>query len=268
MEKLRPQSPWWTRAVLYGVVVAFYVPLAFMVFESLRLKDVSSGDWSFSLHWYTVLFQDQALVQSLLRSFIIAAGASVFACILGTMSALALQKYRYKGIFFLEYMSFVSLVIPELVFALALLSWFAFLNFPLGYMSVIFSHATFCVAFVAMTVTARLNTLDKYLDEAAYDLGASQFQTLIKVVLPVLMPAVVAGFILSFLLSFDDFLITFYTSGPGKDTLPIKLYSSMKIGLTPKLHALAVLMMVISVMLILALSRVKGVREILLNEDE
>lgn len=266
MEKLRPASPSWTRGVLYLVVAAFYIPLALMVFESLRFKEIS-GDWSFSLHWYQVLFSDQALMESLLRSVVIAAGASFIACIVGTFSALAIHKYRFKGVLFLDYMSMVSLVIPELVFALALLSWFAFLKFPLGYLTVIFSHATFCIAFVAMTVTARLNTLDKYLDEAAHDLGATQLQTLWKVILPVLKPAIIAGFILSFLLSFDDFLITFYTSGPGTDTLPIKLYSSMKIGLTPKLHALAVLMMVISVGLILILSRMKGVRELLLNED-
>lgn len=260
MEKSRPKAPAWAKYILFSIIILFYIPLFVMVFESFKIKTETS--WEFSFVWYRALFEDQVLIEALYRSLIVAVCASFLAALIGTFCALGIAKYDFKAQNLLQSLTFVSLAIPELVFALALLSWFSILNLNLSFVTVVLSHATFCVAFVSMTVTARIGTLDKFLDEAAHDLGARPFQTLTKVILPVLKPSIIGGFFLSFLLSFDDFLITFYVSGPGQDTLPVKLYSSIKMGLTPKLHALAVVMMIFSVSIILLLTRIKGLFDV------
>jgi spermidine/putrescine transport system permease protein len=244
-ERARPKAPAWTMIVLGLVLAVLYLPILVMVINSLMVPEGDSWRWGFD--WYPDILTDEDLLAALWRSLIVGIGASIGATILGVGASVALAKAQFRSGKVLTSLSYLSLTIPELVFALALLIWFFYLKIPLSLMTVIFSHITFSLSFVLLTVNARIGSLDPALDDAARDLGASEWRILWRVTLPLLKPAIVSGFLLAFLLSFDDFLITFFTSGVGSDTLPIRLYVAMKTGLKPKLSALATLMLAISV---------------------
>lgn len=239
-ERSRPPAPRTAQAVLWGTLFLLYVPLAVMFASALLEK---SGDGlSWTLRWFAEVFADHALMEALQNSFFVAVVASLLSTVLGTLGALGLRHNPRPWRWTVEGLSVVSLIFPEIVFALSLLSWFFIVQMPLGLTTVVIAHVTFSVSYVLMTVSARLAGLDPSLEDAARDLGASEWQVQKTVVLPLLLPAIGGGFILSFLLSFDDFLITYFVNGVGQDTLPVKLYTAMKIGVTPKLHALSTLM--------------------------
>ena len=257
-EKMRPQAPAWTFAVLVAVLTLLYLPVFVMMLNSVLVKE--NDLWVWTHRWYAQVFQDVEILNALKRSVIVAFTASTGALILGFAAAIAIAKTSFPFKRILNSMSFLSLVLPELVFALSLLSWFFILKIQLSLLTVILAHITFSVCFVLMTLLARLAGQDETVENAARDLGASEWQVLSKVIVPLMKPALISAFLLSFLLSFDDFLITFFTSGVGSDTLPIRLYVAMRLGLTPKLSALATLMFVFSFLLIWFFSKNRGSR--------
>lgn len=240
-ERGRPRAPLLARAMLWGVLALLYVPLITMFFGAWR-KRGPDGAKRWTTEWFVAVFQDADLASAFWRSLLVALVASLAATVIGAAAAVALGRTRFPGKAWLRSLALGTLTMPELVFALSLLSWFVLLKIDLSVFTVITAHITFCIAYVMLTVTARLELLDVDLPDAARDLGASEAAILWRVIVPLLAPAILAGFLLSFLLSFDDFLITFYTTGPGFDTLPIKLYTMMRMGLSPKLNALASLM--------------------------
>lgn len=233
-----------------------FAPLIFMVGISF-LEKTADGQWLLTTKWYLEVFKDHQLQQALGRSILIAGASSLISVVLGTLAAISILRTNFRFKSHLDMLSMTSLVLPELVFALSLLSWFFITKIPLGFFTVISSHVVFTLSFALMVLKTRLQGLDQSIEEAAQDLGASSWTILFKVILPQMRPALVSAFTLSFLLSFDDFLITFFTSGVGSDTLPIKLYTSMKMGLTPKLTALSCLMMSITALLSVLLVRSK-----------
>jgi spermidine/putrescine transport system permease protein len=239
-EKSRPRAPLFARSALWIALLALYVPLTGLLIGAFRDKTGETATWT--LRWFQEVFSDSTLMESLFNSVIIALSSSLLATAIGGAAAIALHQGGFFGKRFLQGLSFVSLILPEIVFSLALLSWFFLLKLVLGPTTVVLAHVTFSLSYVILTVGARLASFDRSLEDAARDLGAGEFQILFRVTLPLLKPALFAAFLLSFLLSFDDFLITFFVNGVGYDTLPVKLYSSMKTGLTPKLNALATLM--------------------------
>jgi spermidine/putrescine transport system permease protein len=236
-ERRRPKPPFFARGVLYLVILALYVPLICVVYGAFR-----GADHEWTLDWFSQVIRDSVMLDALWNSLVVGCCASTLATILGSAAAIAIHRGNFVGRRLLEGLSYVSLVLPEIVFALALLSWFYLLSIPLGLTTVIMAHVTFSISYVILTVGSRLAGFDPSLDDAARDLGASEWQILWKVTLPLLGQSIVASFLLSFLLSFDDFLITFFVNGVGTDTLPVKLYAFMKLGITPKLNALATLM--------------------------
>lgn len=255
-EKSRPAAPKMTFAILAGVLFLLYLPIFVMMLNSFIVK---TGDsLALTLDWYIAIFNDADLLAALRRSLYVGVSASAVATFLGGMAAIALARTRFRFSRPLQGMSYMSLIIPELVFALALLSWFFILKIPLSLLTVIFAHITFSLSFVLMTVSGRFQALDPSVEDAARDLGASEFLILRRIIIPLLIPALCSGYLLAFLLSFDDFLITFYTNGVGSDTLPIRLYVAMKMGLSPKLSALATLMFLFSLALIALLMKVRG----------
>lgn len=263
-ERIRPAAPFFARTTFKIVLLAFYLPLLVMIFSSLiEYKD---DDWFFTLKWYQELLIDYLLIEALGRSLFVALISSAIATVIGVLGALVIYRIPFWGRKIILLFSKISLTMPELVFALSLLSWFAVFKINLGLHTVIAAHVTFCLSFVILTIGARIQTLSSKYEETARDLGASELIVLTRITLPLLKPAIWAGALLSFLLSFDDFLITFFTSGSGSDTLPVKLYSQMKFGLTPKLHALAVVMLLISMALIFFIFQIKGIRELLTGE--
>lgn len=242
MEKLRPRAPFITRIITGIVFFLLFFPLLIMVFRSFYDPDVNI----FTLKWYNLLIEDQELLNSLSLSFKIALLTGVLATLLGTFSALVLYKSKMKGAVFLKLLLDQALIIPEIVFALSLLGWFALLQFSLGFYSILAAHITFTLSFVVLTLLARLKSLDRTLEFAAEDLGASSFAIFFHILLPQLKPALLSAFLLSFLLSFDDFLITFFIGGANGDTLPIKLYARAKMGYSPKVNAISTLLLLLS----------------------
>lgn len=261
MERKRPEAPLFAKLILFLTIGLLFAPLVFMFVMSLLQKDFDNN-WSLTLRWYLEVFQDQQMQQALSRSLLIATTSSFISVCLGTLGALSILRTDFQFKKQLSALSMTSLVLPELVFALSLLSWFFVTKIPLGFFTVICSHVVFTLSFVLMILKTRIEGLDRSVEEAAQDLGASSWMVVARVILPQMKPALVSGFVLSFLLSFDDFLITFFTSGVGSDTLPIKLYTSMKMGLTPKLTALSCLMMLGTGCLSVLLVRSKSFRDV------
>lgn len=254
-EKLRPLAPVWSQIILYFVLALLYLPLLVMV-----LGSVWTGQ-GFSLEWYVAVAQDEILKESVVRSFVLGLLAALGATLLGLISALVLYKTDFYFKKILQFFSVVSIVIPELVFALSLLSWFFILGWPLSLWTVVISHITFCIAFSLFLIGSRLAQMDSTLDQAARDLGASSWMVLWKITLPLLAPALFSSLVLCFLLSFDDFLISYFVSGVGSDTLPIKLYTSMKQGHSPKINALATLMISLTIGLLAGLLSLRSIQK-------
>lgn len=231
-------------AVALVLGLAFlYLPLLVVVvysFNASRLVTVWGG---FSGRWYAALIANEPLRQAAWTSFRIAATSAAIATCLGTLAATALVRGRRsasRGVF--TGMVYAPLVMPEVITGLSLLLLFVALGLERGFWTVAFAHATVALSFVTVVVQARLVDLDRSLDEAAADLGANPLQAFLTVTLPLIMPAVAAGFLLAFTLSFDDLVIASFTAGPGSTTLPMRIYSSVRLGLTPEINAASTLM--------------------------
>ena len=260
-ERTRPQPPGTLRWILPVALTFLYVPLVIMVIGSFVESKIGTAK-VFTFRWYGEVFQDPALLDALLRSVAIAGLSSLISTAFGLLGALGLDRWAFSGRKPLQGLSMLSLMLPELVLSLSLLSWFAVLGFQLNFFTVVAAHVTFTMPFVILVIGARLRGLDASYEDAARDLGANETQVLVRVTLPLLAPAVVAGFLLALLLSFDDFLITFYTNGAGSDTLPVWLYSLMKTGLTPKVQALSSLMLLASIVMISIFVKLRGVEDV------
>lgn len=214
------------------IIAALYIPLIALSIYSFR-----GGPTLF--HWYKRAFSDPQLMQSLVNSIWIGLGATFFSTIIGTMAAIGLRKQNFPGKILFEALVNLPLVLPEIVMGLSLLVWFSFLKITLGIFSVVLAHTTFAVSYVTLLVYSRIKTLDPLLEEAASDLGAPPLKAFLKVTFPLLLPSIISGALLAFTLSFDDFLITFFTTGVGSDTLPIRIYSMMRFGVTPEMNAIS-----------------------------
>jgi spermidine/putrescine transport system permease protein len=242
MERSRPQPPLWVQIVFWIAIAALFLPLIVLIISSLL--ETTEGQTKLTLRWYSDAINDPILLPALGRSLIVAFFSAIIATALGTLGALTLNRWKTPGYQILAAMSALSLALPELVLALSLLSWFALIGMPLSLSAVVIGHITLSLPFASLVIAARMKVLSPRLDDAARDLGASEWQVFSKINLPLLKPALMTSFLLCFLLSFDDFLVAFFTTGAGSDTLPVTLYSLMKSGLTPKLHALASLTLI------------------------
>ncbi len=241
--------------VLALVMVFLYLPIFVLVGNSFNASKFG-GEWSgFTLKWYEMLFssQNRAIWQAFERSLIIAAAATIASCILGTTAALALHRWKDRLQAFHYGLIYTPLVMPEILMGISLLMMFTAVGIGCGLFTIWIAHTTFCVSYVAMTVLARLQDFDDRITEAAYDLGAGPFYTFFHVVLPILLPGIIAGGLLAFTLSIDDFVITFFVTGPGADTLPLKIYSMIKHSKQmPVINSLSTLMLVLTCVLVAA----------------
>jgi spermidine/putrescine transport system permease protein len=249
-ERRRPGAPGFAKFILWMMLGILYLPFVVLL-----------GQTALAPESLAEVLRDEALLSALGNSLFVAFFTAGIATLLGTCGSLALHRQKNKWNKVLEGLSLVSLMFPEIVFALALLAWFFVLRWELGLTTVIIAHISFSLSYVMMAVSSRLATLDVSLEDAARDLGASEGKILTTVLLPLLKPAIGAGFILSFLLSFDDFLITYFVNGVGSDTLPVRLYSAMKTGMNPKLTALSSLMLLLSLGIVVLLFRTPFFRQ-------
>ena len=241
--------------VLVLVMVFLYLPIVVLVANSFNLAKYG-GEWAgFTFKWYEALFslQNRAIWEAFERSLAVAALATAASCVIGTTAAMALHRWKGRLQTFHYGLIYTPLVMPEILMGISLLMMFTAIGVGCGMFTIWVAHTTFCVSYVAMTVLARLQDFDCRVIEAAYDLGAGPFQAFFKVELPILMPGIVAGGLLAFTLSIDDFVITFFVTGPGADTLPLKIYSMIKHSRQmPVINSLSTLMLAFTCVLVAA----------------
>jgi spermidine/putrescine transport system permease protein len=243
-------------AVHTGLIYLFlYLPIAILVvfsFNSARQTAVWDG---FTLDWYRRLASNERLLGSVRNSLLVAGITAVAATVLGTLAALALARYRFRGKGSTEVVLFLPVILPEVVLGAALLTFFGAVELRLSLWTVIIAHVVFSVSYVAIVVRARLAGLDPSLEEAARDLGAGPFETFRRVTLPLILPGVVASALLVFTLSIDDYVVTSFVAGVGATTLPLHIYSMLKLGVTPEVNAVSSLLLAGTVVLIVLAHR-------------
>ncbi len=228
--------------IIYGFI---YTPIFILIIFSFNTQKLNTHWEGFTLHWYQVLFHDAQILLATRNTLMIAVISTLVATIIGTMAALAMYRYRFPLYNASETVMYIPIVIPEVVMGISLLVFFVMINFTLGLSTITLSHIAFSIPFVALVVRARLHGYDKAIDEAAMDLGANELTTFWRVTLPTIMPGVLAGAMLALTLSLDDYVITYFTAGPGSTTLPLRVYSMVKTAVTPEINALSTLWVLI-----------------------
>ena len=234
------------------VLIFFYLPILMLVV--LSFNNSRGFSWGgFSLKWYIELFRNSPdLWEAVLRSIIIALGSSLISVVIATLGAIAIKWYNFKVKKYVKFISYIPLVIPDIIMGISLAIFFANIvkgGVPLSMWTIFIAHTTFNIPFALFIIMSRLDEFDYSVVEAAYDLGASEFTTLIKVIIPMMMPGIIAGFLMAVTLSFDDFVITSFVSGNGQPTLPIYIYASIKRGVSPVVNALSVILIIGTIIL-------------------
>jgi spermidine/putrescine transport system permease protein len=245
----RPVGLW--AAALLGYAF-LYVPLFIVVVYSFNDSRLNAEWVGFTFDWYDKLFHNQDMLLAAGNSLLIGLTASAVSTVLGTMAGLAMYRYRPR---LLSILVLAPIAIPEILMGVSLLIFFVLLNLTLGLVSVALAHIAFCIGFVAIVVRSRLAGMDESLTEAARDCGASPLNAFRYVTLPLIMPGVIAGALMAFTLSIDDFVITFFTAGAGTVTLPLQIYSMIKIAVTPEVNAVSTLLMLLTLALIIVASK-------------
>jgi len=235
--------------LIIGLTFAFlYIPISVLIGLSFNEGGMPTAWTGFSFKWYGELFRNADILNAGLNTLIVAVCATTLATILGTLLAIGIEIRRRRGRA-LEALIFAPMIIPDIVLAIALLSFFSLLKVPMGLHTIIAAHVVFNLAFVCAVVRARLKSFDWSIVEASSDLGASAWTSYRRIVIPVLAPAIVAGALLAFTLSVDEFIIAFFTAGAGRGstTLPMQIYAMIRFGVTPEINALATLVIGVSV---------------------
>ena len=255
------KAPDWVLLLFALLVYLFlYAPIAVLIFFSFNSTRSTQVWTGFSTEWYGELLRDQSVHDAFRTSMIVGVTATAIATVIGTLTALALTRHRFRGKTVADSAIYAATVMPEIVVGVSLLVFFVATLVPagieLGIVTIIIAHVAFTISFVTIVVRARLSGMDQSLEEAAQDLGANPVTTFLRVTLPLILPGVMAGALLAFTLSFDDFVITFFVSGVGSSTLPLKIYSMIKFGVSPVINALSTVVLVATMVLIFGGSRI------------
>jgi putrescine transport system permease protein len=247
-----------TNLVALALGLAFlYAPIAVLVTYSFNASQLVTVWGGWSLRWYAALAGDRAMIDAALASLGVAAASASLATVLGTMAALALTRFRFRGRAPFVAMVYAPLVMPEVITGLSLLLLFVAINLDRGFLTVIIAHTTLTMCFVTVVVQSRLAHFDRSLEEAAMDLGCPPGRTFFVITLPLIMPAVVAGFLLAFSLSLDDLVIASFTTGPGATTLPIRIYSEVRRGVKPEINAVCTIFITVVAVAVVAASLIE-----------
>jgi len=232
------------------VYIFLYLPILVLIINSFNANKFGMKWGGFSIKWYDSLINNASLMQAAGHSIVIAILSATAATLIGSLTAVALYRYQFKGKNLINSMLFIIMMSPDIVMGISLLALFLFIGFHLGFFTLLVSHITFCLPFVVITVYSRLNGFDVKMLEAAKDLGANEFTILKKIIFPLAKPAIASGWLLSFTLSLDDVIISSFVTGPTYEILPLKIYSMVKVGISPEVNALATLMLLISLVLV------------------
>lgn len=232
------------------VTVLNYLPIILTVVYSFNKSKLTSVWEGFSLDWYKMLFNDGDIKKALLNSIILAVLTCMLSLVIGVSAALAMRGKKLIFDDFISGFASLTIMIPEIILGMVFMAIFSYMNLPFGFVTMTIAHSSFCVPYIFLIVRARLMGMDLSLEEAARDLGASEFETFRDVTLPYILPGIASGLLLSFAMSFDDVVISIFTTGPSVNTLAIKIYTKMKTGITPEINALATVILVITVLVI------------------
>lgn len=233
---------------LFSIYLFLYFPLFILVAYSFNSAKYSLQWHGFSLHWYQVLFQDQDLWTAFFHSLALGFSAALFSTVLGL--GLCVQLFFFPRLYhrYLQDWLLLLIIIPDLILGIALLIFFNFLHFPLGFFTLLIAHITFCLPFVILTLKARFMTLDPAIYFSALDLGANHYKALVRIIFPLIWPAILSAFLLCFTLSFDDIMISYFVAGPDYEILPLAIYSMVRTGITPELNALCSIIFLLSIL--------------------
>lgn len=240
--------------------IFLYAPIVILVLFSFTTDSFGTRLTGFTFVWYGKLLQDERLIGAAINTLKVALISTIISTIIGTLTALAMERFRFRGKTAFDALLYLPIVIPEIVMGLALLAFFAFSfgiletitgsRLKLSLTTVIISHIAFSISFVVVVVRASLKGFDRRLEEAAQDLGANEWRTFWRITFPLILPGIIGGALLAFTISLDDFIISFFTTGPGTSLLPIEVYSQVKRAVTPKINAISTLMLIISMTLV------------------
>ncbi|QIO72772.1 ABC transporter permease subunit [Rhizobium leguminosarum bv. trifolii] len=262
----------WTRFNIVSVTLGFaflYLPIVLLVIFSFNESKLVTVWGGFSTRWYVSLMSNQALLDAAWVTLRVGLLSATFATILGTMAALTLVRYtRFRGRMLFSGMVYAPLVMPEVITGLSLLLLFVAIGLDRGFWTITLAHTTLTMCFVAVVVQSRLLSFDHSIEEAAQDLGAPPVRTFFEITLPIIAPAVLSGWILAFTLSLDDLVIASFTSGPGATTLPMRIYSQVRLGVTPEINAVCTILIGIVACGVICASIITKRRETQRQRDE
>ncbi|MRH41712.1 ABC transporter permease subunit [Aquibacillus halophilus] len=237
------------------VFMFFYIPIIILMAFSFNDSKVGTVWTGFTFKWYGSLFSNEAIINSVTNSLIIAVVTTLIATVFGTLAALAIHRYNFPGKQAINFLFYIPVVIPDIIVAVALLALYGWLDVTLGIATVFPGHVAITISYVMLVVIARMAGLDASLEEAAKDLGANEWQTFWKITFPLIFPGVLAGALLAFTISLDEFVISYFTTGPGSDTLPVLVYSMVRLGVSPEINALSTIMVLLIVIMVFATGR-------------
>ncbi|MFI3258243.1 MAG: ABC transporter permease [Spirochaetales bacterium] len=225
--------------ILIGTIVFLFLPLFVTIAYSFN-ESKGFEFTQFSFTWYkALLFDSDDLWRSVKNSLIVAFSAGALATVLGTAAAIGIRWFKFWGKTYIQALTFLPMVLPDVIIGVSMLIFFAGIKLPLSLLTIFIAHATFCLPFVFLMILARIDEFDYSIVEASYDLGANERQAMFKVIIPAIMPAVVSAFLMAVTISLEDFVITFFVAGPGSTTLPLYVYSMIRFGVSPVINALS-----------------------------
>ena len=251
--KQRRKMSGFALALIAFLTFAFlYVPIFVLIFFSFNKAKTGSVWTGFTLDWYAAMFKNEALIEALGNSLVIAISATLVSVMLGTLLAMAIKHYQFKSKPVWDGLLYMPVIIPEIVAGVSLLLFFATIQMERGLGTLIIAHVSFTTPFVYMTVRARLADFDRSVEEAAMDLGANELQTFFRITLPMIMPGIISGGLLAFTLSMDDFIISNFVKGVGGETLPVYVWPQLKRAVSPEINAASTMLLLFSIIIVVS----------------
>ncbi len=251
----------WERALLrthtWLVYLFLYLPIGVLVLFSFNAGRQTAVWEGFTFEWYRRLAANDLILRSLRNSLVVAGVTTLVSTVVGTLVALAIGRHEYRGKAATQAVLYLPIIIPEIVIAAALVTFFGVVQLRLSLLTVIIAHIAFSISYVAVVVRARLAGFDRSLEEAALDLGAGPLTTFFRITLPLIAPGILAGALLVFTISIDDYVVTSFVAGVGATTLPLQIYSMLKVNVTPEINAVSTLLLAVTVVLIVAAQRLQ-----------
>ena len=254
------KKQYFSKAYLLLIMAFFYLPIVYVVFFSFNDSKSLTNFTGFSFRWYEQMFANRTMMESIYYSVVIAVLATIISTIVGTVAAIGLSRSKRLIKETVSQVNNLSMLNPEIVTAIGLMLFFTSLNIPFGFWTLLLAHIIFCIPYVMLSITPKLRQLDENLAEAALDLGCTPFQALIKVIIPQIMQGIVSGALIAFTMSFDDFVISYFVTGPGINNISTYVYSSVK-RINPSVNALSTIIVVAITLVLIIVNVVPLIRE-------